>query len=256
MVELKTAPEIEQMRVAGQVVAAALTAVKKHAAVGVPLKELDGVAREVLAAAGAVSLFEGYQPGFANSPFAGVICTSVNEGVLHGLPSDRRLEDGDLLNVDCGASVDGWCADSATSFVVGTPRPEDLELITTTERALEAGIAAAVPGGRLGDIGAAIGEIGRQARVGTNLDFGGHGIGRRMHEDPHIPNGGQPGRGMKLRPGHVIAIEPWFWHGTGYAYVIEDDGWTLRSAEGTRGAHAEHTVAITPDGHEILTFRT
>lgn len=255
MVELKTAAEIEQMRTAGQVVAAALTAVKKEAAVGVSLRELDEVARDVLRTAGAVSLFEGYQPGFATSPFSGVICTSVNDAVLHGLPSDIRLADGDLLNVDCGASVEGWCADSAMSFVVGTPRAEDLQLIATTEKALAAGIAAAVPGGRLGDVGAAIGAVGHAAGVGTNLDFGGHGIGRRMHEDPHIPNGGQPGRGLKLRPGHVIAIEPWFWQGPGTVYVIDEDGWTLRSADHTRGAHAEHTVAITDHGPEILTAR-
>ncbi|TDO49217.1 methionyl aminopeptidase [Kribbella sp. VKM Ac-2527] len=255
MVELKTAAEIEQMRAAGQVVAAALTAVKKEAAVGVSLRELDEVARDVLRSAGAESLFEGYQPGFAGSPFSGVICTSVNDAVLHGLPTDYRLADGDLLSVDCGASIDGWCGDSATSFVVGTPRAEDLDLIATTERALAAGIAAAVTGARIGDIGAAIGEIRHQAGVGTNLDFGGHGIGRRMHEEPHVPNGGNAGRGLKLRPGHVLAIEPWFWHGPNTVYVIDDDGWTLRSASGTRGAHAEHTVAITENGPEVLTAR-
>jgi methionyl aminopeptidase len=255
MVELKTAADIEQMRAAGKVVAAALTAVQAEATIGVSLRELDEVARDVLRSAGAVSLFDGYQPGFATIPFSGVICTSVNDAVLHGLPSDLRLADGDLLNVDCGASIDGWCADSATSFVVGTPAPEDLELIAITEEALAAGIAAAVPGARLGDIGAAIGAIGHRAGVGTNLDFGGHGIGRRMHEDPHVPNGGPPGRGLKLRPGHVIAIEPWFWHGPGSTYVIDEDGWTLRSADHTRGAHAEHTVAITESGPDILTQR-
>ncbi|QNE22935.1 type I methionyl aminopeptidase [Kribbella qitaiheensis] len=255
MVELKTAAEIEQMRTAGKVVGAALTAVKKQAAVGVSLRELDEVARDVLRSAGAVSLFDGYQPGFATNPFRGVICTSVNDAVLHGLPSELRLADGDLLNVDCGASIDGWCADSATSFVVGTPNADDLELIAATEQALAAGIAAAVPGARMGDIGAAIGEVGHKAGVGTNLDFGGHGIGRSMHEEPHVPNGGQPGRGLKLRPGHVIAIEPWFWHGPGSVYVIDEDGWTLRSADKTRGAHAEHTVAITDSGPQILTSR-
>ena len=202
MVELKTAAEIEQMRAAGRVVAAALAAVrKKEAAVGVSLRELDEVARDVLASAGAVSLFEGYQPGFAGSPFSGVICTSVNDAVLHGLPSDVRLADGDLLNVDCGASVDGWCADAATSFVVGTPRAEDLELIATTEQALDAGIAAARPGARLGDIGAAIGEVGRAAGVGTNLDFGGHGIGRRMHEEPARPERRPAGPRPQAPPG-------------------------------------------------------
>ncbi len=254
MVELKTPAEIEQMRTAGRVVANALQAVKKEASVGVSLRELDEVARDVLRSAGAVSLFEGYQPGFATSPFSGVICTSVNDAVLHGLPTDLKLADGDLLNVDCGASVDGWCADSAISFCIGTPHPEDLELIATTERALAAGIAAAVDGNRLGDISAAIGRIGHDAGLGTNLDFGGHGIGHRMHEDPHIPNGGRPGRGLKLRAGHVFAIEPWFWSGPGSTYRIDEDGWTLRSADQTRGAHAEHTVAITPTGPEILTL--
>ncbi|WP_328526242.1 type I methionyl aminopeptidase [Kribbella sp. NBC_00359] len=254
MVELKTPAEIEQMRTAGRVVANALQAVRKEASVGVSLRELDEVARDVLRSAGAVSLFEGYQPGFATSPFSGVICTSVNDAVLHGLPTDLKLEDGDLLNVDCGASVDGWCADSAISFSVGTPHPEDLELIATTERALAAGIAAAVDRNRLGDISAAIGRIGHDAGLGTNLDFGGHGIGHRMHEDPHIPNGGRSGRGLKLRAGHVFAIEPWFWSGPGSTYRIDEDGWTLRSADQTRGAHAEHTVAITPAGPEILTL--
>ncbi|GAA1563745.1 type I methionyl aminopeptidase [Kribbella hippodromi] len=254
MVELKTPAQIEQMRAAGRVVANALAAVKKAAAVGVSLLELDEVARDVLRSAGAVSTFDGYQPGFAPAPFRGVICTSVNDAVLHGLPSDLRLQDGDLLNVDCGASVDGWCADAATSFCVGTPRPADLELIATTERALAAGIAAAVDGGRITDIGAAIGHIGTQAGLGTNLDFGGHGIGRRMHEDPHLANGGRPGRGLKLRTGHVFAIEPWFWTGPSSTYRIDPDGWTLRSTDQSRGAHAEHTVAITPTGPQILTL--
>jgi methionyl aminopeptidase len=254
MVELKTTAEIEQMRAAGRVVASALAAAKKEAVAGVSLRELDEVARDVLRSAGAVSLFEGYQPGFATSPFIGVICTSVNDAVLHGPPGDLVLQDGDLLNIDCGASIDGWCADSAISFCVGTPRAEDLELIATAEEALAAGIAAAVPGNRLGDISAAIGQIGKAAGVGTNLDFGGHGIGRRMHEDPHIPNGGRPGRGLKLRLGHVFAIEPWFWSGPGSTYVIDDDGWTLRSADATRGAHAEHTVAVTESGPQILTL--
>jgi methionyl aminopeptidase len=254
MVELKTPAQIEQMRAAGRVVGGALAAVKRAATPGVSLLELDAVARGVFRLAGAVSLFDGYQPGFAGTPFRGVICTSVNDAVLHGLPSSLRLEDGDLLNVDCGASIDGWCADAAISFCVGTPRPEDLELIATTETALAAGIAAAVEGNRLGDVGAAIGRIRQAAGVGTNLDFGGHGIGRRMHEEPHLANDGRPGRGLKLRAGHVFAIEPWFWSGPGSDYTIDADGWTLRSADHTRGAHAEHTVAITSAGPQILTL--
>src|SRR3954447_18244684 len=182
MVELKTPAEIEQMRAAGRVVANALAAVKKSAAVGVSLRELDEVARDVLRSAGAVSLFEGYQPGFATSPFSGVICTSVNDAVLHGLPSDLRLEDGDLLNVDCGASINGWCADAATSFCVGTPRPEDLELIATTEEALAGGNGAAGEGHPHGDHRPAMRTLCKPENRRPNPRLRGHGVGRRMHE--------------------------------------------------------------------------
>jgi methionyl aminopeptidase len=253
MVELKSPEEIARMREAGRVVARVLETVRKHAAVGTTLADLDGLAREVVRDAGAVSTFDGYLPRFAQTPFKGVICTSVNDAVLHGLPDDTRLADGDLLSVDCGVTVDGWAGDAAVSFVVGEPRDGDAELISATERALEAGIAAAQPGNRLGDIGRAIALIGNRDGLGTNLDFGGHGIGRTMHEEPHVPNGGRPGRGLPLQPGLVIAIEPWFWRGPTTRYVIGDDGWTLRSSDGSRGAHAEHTVAITADGPVILT---
>ncbi|HEY3000789.1 MAG TPA: type I methionyl aminopeptidase [Kribbellaceae bacterium] len=253
MVELKTPGEIAAMREAGKVVARVLATVREHAAVRTTLLDLDALARDVLRETGAVSAFDGYHPRFAPTPFVGVICTSVNDAVLHGLPDKTTLADGDLLNVDCGVTVDGWAADAATSFVVGEPRDGDLELIAATEEALAAGIAAARPGNRLGDIGRAIAMVGDRAGLGTNLDFGGHGIGRTMHEDPHVPNGGRPGRGLPLQPGLVIAIEPWFWHGTTSAYKIDKDGWTLRSSDGSRGAHAEHTVAITADGPVVLT---
>ncbi len=253
MVELKSAGEIAAMREAGRVVADVLATVRKQASVGDSLAELDEVAWSVIKAAGGTSLFHGYQPHFARAPFAGAICTSVNDAVLHGPPGPARLADGDLVSIDCGVAIDGWAADAATSFVVGTARPEDLALIEATERAVDAGIAAAQPGARIGDIGHAIGEARRAAGVGTSLDFGGHGIGRRMHEDPHIPNDGRPGKGFAIRPGLVMAIEPWFWHGTHDRYVIDDDGWTLRSADGSRGAHAEHTVAVTADGPVVLT---
>ena len=254
MVELKSPQEIAKMREAGRVVAGVLATVREHAAVGTTLLELDAVGRDIIRENGAVSAFDGYHPRFAQTPFVGVICTSVNDAVLHGLPDKTRLEDGDLLNVDCGVTLDGWAADAATSFVVGEPRDGDLELIATTEHALAAGIEAARPGKRLGDIGRAIALIGDRAGFGTNLDFGGHGIGRTMHEDPHVPNGGRPGRGLPLQPGLVIAIEPWFWRGSTSAYRIDKDGWTLRSSDGSRGAHAEHTVAITSEGPVILTL--
>ena len=139
-----------------------------------------------------------------------MICASVNDAALHDIPGRRRLKDGDLLSIDTGATLDGWTADAAISVQVGHPHQEDTRLIDTTARALQAGIAAAVPGGRLGDISAAIGAAGHAAGYGVPADFGGHGIGRTMHEDPHIPNAGRPGRGLRLVPGLVIAIEPWF----------------------------------------------
>jgi methionyl aminopeptidase len=183
-----------------------------------------------------------------------VLCTSVNDAVLHGLPHDYRLRDGDLLSLDFAASVEGWVADSAVSMVVGDARAEDLALIAVTEEALAAAIEKAVVGNRLGDISHVIGERARAAGLGVNLQFGGHGVGRTMHGDPHVANDGRPGRGLRLQPGLVIAIEPWFLASTDQIYT-DRDGWTLRSADGSRGAHSEHTVAITEDGPVVLTAR-
>ena len=253
MVEIKTAAEIQAMRAAGQVVAQILAAVHDQAKAGMRLTELDEIARDVLARAGAFSPFLGYQPGFAPVPFPAAICTSVNDAALHGIPGRYRLADGDLLSVDSGAVLDGWTADAAISFTIGPPGPADARLIGTTSAALSAGIAAAVPGARIGDISAAIGAAGRAAGYGICTDFGGHGVGRAMHEDPHIPNEGPPRRGRRLVPGLVIAIEPWFLAGGKDVYQIDDDGWTIRSGDGSRAAHVEHTVAVTEDGPQILT---
>lgn len=253
MVEIKTPGEIQAMRAAGKVVAAALAATREAAAPGVTLKELDDIAHEVIRQAGATSPFLGYKPAFAPVPFPAVICASLNDQALHGIPDSRRLADGDLLSVDCGAVLNGWAADAAISFTIGTARPADISLIDTARAALDAGIRAAVPGNRVGDISAAIGRVGRAGGYGINIDFGGHGVGHTMHEDPSVPNEGRPGRGFKLRPGIVIAIEPWFMAGGDDGYVIDDDGWTIRSADGSRAAHVEHTVAVTPDGPLILT---
>ncbi len=255
MVEIKTAGEIQAMRAAGQVVAQILAAVQDQAKAGMRLTELDEIARDVLAGAGAVSPFLGYQPGFAPVPFPAAICTSVNDAALHGIPGRYRLADGDLLSVDSGATLDGWAADAAISFTIGPPPPftADARLIATTSAALSAGIAAAVPGARIGDISAAIGAAGRAAGYGICTDFGGHGIGRAMHEEPHIPNEGAPRRGRRLVPGLVIAIEPWFLAGGKDVYRIDDDGWTIRSGDGSRAAHVEHTVAVTADGPQVLT---
>jgi methionyl aminopeptidase len=253
VVEIKTQREIQAMRAAGQVVAQILAAVQDRARAGMRLTELDEIARDVLARSGAVSPFLGYHPGFAPVPFPAVICTSVNDAALHGIPGRYRLADGDLLSVDCGAVLDGWAADAAVSFTIGPPEPADARLIAVTQDALRAGIAAAVPGARVGDISAAIGAAGRAAGYGICTEFGGHGVGRAMHEDPHIPNEGPPGRGRGLVPGLVIAIEPWFLAGGRDVYRIDDDGWTIRSGDGSRAAHAEHTVAVTEDGPQVLT---
>jgi methionyl aminopeptidase len=254
MVELKTEAELGAMREAGRVVARALEAMRERAAVGVSLLELDEVARGVLADAGAKSPFLNYRPDFAPVPFPAVICSSVNEVIVHGIPDDYRLADGDLVSLDFGAELDGWVGDSAISFTVGEPRPADVTLIETARRALDAGIAAAIAGNRIGDIAAAIGAICRAAGYGIPKGFGGHGVGRRMHEDPHVPNEGPAGRGAKLVPGLVIAIEPMLLSGGSDTYLVAQDGWSLYTVDRTRAAHVEHTVAITEDGPRILTF--
>ncbi|MEV7940632.1 MULTISPECIES: type I methionyl aminopeptidase [unclassified Kitasatospora] len=255
MVEIKSDAALDAMREAGRVVADALAAVQDAAAVGVSLLELDEVAHGVLRAAGATSPFLGYRPSFAPVPFPAVICASVNDAVVHGIPGGYRLRDGDLVSIDCGALLDGWAGDSAVSFTVGAARPEDAVLIDTTRRALEAGIAAAVVGNRIGDIAHAIGKVARAGRYGLLEGFGGHGIGRSMHEDPHVPNEGRPGRGYPLRPGLVLALEPMLTAGGRGDYHTDPDGWTLRTTDGSRAAHIEHTVAITEDGPRVLTLR-
>ena len=254
MVEIKTPGEIQAMRASGRVVARILGTARAQAKAGMRLTELDEAARAVLAEAGATSPFLGYRPSFASVPYPAAICTSVNDAALHGIPDHYRLTDGDLVSVDCGAVLDGWAADAAISFTIGQPRPADARLIATTEAALRAGIAAAAPGARIGDISAVIGAAGRAGGYGICTDFGGHGVGRAMHEDPHIPNEGRRGRGHRLAPGLVIAIEPWFLAGGEDSYYIDDDGWTIRSGDGSRAAHAEHTVAVTADGPQVLTL--
>ncbi|MEV0645723.1 type I methionyl aminopeptidase [Phytomonospora sp. NPDC050363] len=253
MVELKTPSQITAMREAGRVVAQALAAVRAHAAVGVSPRELDDVAGKVIADAGATPAFLNYLPGFAKTPYPAVTCISVNDAIVHGIPGEDPLAEGDLVSVDCGAFVDGWCGDSAVTFAVGEPAPADAALMEATERALHAGIAAAVPGAKMGDVSAAIGEVCRAGRFGLLAGYGGHGIGRRMHEDPHVPNEGRAGRGLRLRPGLAIAIEPMFNIGGRDDSRLDADGWTIRTVDGTRAAHFEHTIAITEDGPRILT---
>ncbi|WP_438290822.1 type I methionyl aminopeptidase [Streptomyces sp. HUAS TT7] len=254
MVEIKSDTQMDAMREAGRVVAQALAAAREAADVGVSLVELDAAAREILFKAGATSPFLDYHPEFAPVPFPATACVSVNDAIVHGIPDGYRLRDGDLVSVDFGAVLDGWAGDSAISFTVGRARPEDVRLVETAFRALDAGIAAAVVGNRIGDIAHAIEKVCRGAGYGIPDGFGGHGIGRHMHEDPAVPNEGRAGRGMVLRHGMVLAIEPMLIADGSDAYYPAADGWTLRALSGARAAHAEHTVAITDAGPRILTL--
>lgn len=242
------------MAAAGEVVAETLRTIAEKAVAGRTTADLDRIAAEILAAHHASSPFLNYHPRWAPKPFPAVLCVSVNDAVVHGIPDDTVLADGDLVSVDFGAILDGWCGDAARSFVIGTPRAADSTLIEATDAALAAGIAAVRPGNTLGDIGHAIASVAREAGYGLLANHGGHGIGRTMHEAPHVPNSGQPGEGLTLQPGLVIAIEPMLIADGTTGYVHDPDGWTLRSATGARAAHSEHTVAVTTDGARILTL--
>lgn len=254
MLELKTPNEIAAMRVTGAFIAELLDDLAGRARPGVNLLDLEHRARTLIAERGAQSCYWDYAPSFGRGPFRNVICLSVNDAVLHGLPHDYVLADGDVLTMDIAVIIDGWAADSARTVIVGTPRAEDQRLVAATEEALVAGIAAAVPGNRLGDISAAIGAVAAAYGYPVNTDFGGHGIGRTMHEDPHVSNVGRPRRGLPLRPGLTLALEPWFAAGTDQI-VYDPDGWTIRSADGSRTAHSEHTIAITDGAPLVLTAR-
>lgn len=254
MIELRTPAEIEVMRPAGRFVASVLERLEAEAAVGMNLLELDRIAHAMIRERGAESCYIDYHPSFGAMPFGKTLCTSVNDAVLHGLPSDYALQDGDMVSFDFAASVDGWVSDSAVTVIVGTPRAADERLIATTRTALDAAIAHARSGMKLGDVSAAIGDVCRAAGYSVNLEFGGHGVGRTMHGDPHVPNDGRPHRGLKLRPGLVLAIEPWLLETTD-RIVTDPDGWTLRSQDGSRGAHSEHTIAVTDGDPIVLTAR-
>ncbi|GAB4095392.1 type I methionyl aminopeptidase [Brachybacterium squillarum] len=254
MIEILSPAELVRARAAGALVGDILAELRELAAPGVTLLDLDARAAQLIDAAGAVSCYVDYAPSFGDGPFGHHLCTAVNDAVLHGMPHDTTLADGDLLTLDLALTLRGISADAAVSLTVGgASRPRDAELIAVTERALAAGIDAAVPGGRLGDVSAAIGHVLTGEGHLVNTEFGGHGIGSTMHQDPHVPNDGRPGRGLRLRPGLLLALEPWVMDGTDQL-VTDADGWTLRSANGGRAAHTEHTIAITEDGPEILTL--
>ncbi|AEI13533.1 type I methionyl aminopeptidase [Cellulomonas gilvus] len=254
MIEILSPVELRRARRTGALVADILQTLTENVTVGTNLLEVDAWTRRMIDAAGAESCYVDYAPSFGRGPFGHVICTSVNDAVLHGLPHDYALADGDLLTLDLAVSLDGVVADSAVSLLVGTARPAGSEaLIEATRRALDAGIAVAGPGVALGDVSHAIGTVLSAAGYPVNTQFGGHGVGTTMHQDPHVPNTGRPGRGYRLRPGLLLALEPWVMADTD-ELTTDDDGWTLRSATGCLTAHSEHTIAITDDGAEILTL--
>ncbi|WP_280439317.1 type I methionyl aminopeptidase [Nocardia cyriacigeorgica] len=253
MVELKSPEEIERMAVTGRFVAETLAELRERAAVGVNLLDLEAVVRERIRQRGAQSCYWDYAPSFGRGPFRNTVCLSVNDAVLHGLPFDYALRDGDVLSMDLAVSIDGWVADAATTVVVGIAAEEDLRLVRATEEALEAAIEVARPGNRMGDISAAISAVAAAYGYPVNNEFGGHGLGRTMHEDPHVSNVGRAGRGFPLRPGLTIAVEPWFARTTD-RIVTDPDGWTIRSADGSRTAHSEHTIAVTENGPRVLTL--
>ncbi|HVM11537.1 MAG TPA: type I methionyl aminopeptidase [Actinomycetota bacterium] len=250
MIIRKSPQEIDRMRRAGRIVADTILRVLDHVRPGVTTGDLDRIAEEQIRAAGAVPSFKGYR-GFPAS-----LCTSVNEEVVHGIPGTRVLEEGDLFSIDCGAIWEGYHGDSAVSVFVGEPPTAEAEkLVRVTSDALDAGIAELRPGKRLSDVGHAVQQIVEGAGFSVVREYVGHGIGQSLHEDPPIPNFGEPGRGPKIAPGLVVAIEPMVNLG-GWETRVLADRWTVVTADGSLSAHFEHTIAVTEDGPEVLTARS
>ncbi|TVP44281.1 MAG: type I methionyl aminopeptidase [Gemmatimonadales bacterium] len=248
MIELKSASEIERMAAAGAIIHALFAELEPRVVPGATTLDLDSFAEEFIRSHdGAIPLFKG-QYGFPGS-----LCTSINEEVVHGIPSaDRPLVEGDIVSVDVGVRLEGWCGDSARTFGVGNIGAQAELLLDVTRRSLDAAVAAAVPGNHVGDIGAAVEKAARGSGFHIIRDLVGHGIGRELHEDPQIPNRGKPGDGPALREGMVVAIEPMIATGTWRIRTMED-GWTMSTADNSLSAHFEHTVAITARGPRILT---
>ncbi len=243
----RTLEEIAKMRRAGRVVAEMHERTRQAARPGVTTAELDRVAREVLERRGARSNFFNYHG------FPAVICTSPNDMIVHGIPGGYRLEDGDIVSIDCGAIIEGYHADAAFTMPVGDVAPEALKLIATTEESLRKGIEQMVDGNRLSDIGHAVQSVAEAAGYSVVREYVGHAIGTSMHEEPQVPNYGPPGKGPKLRVGMVFAVEPMVNMG-GPGTRVLDDGWSVMTADGSLSAHAEHTIAILDDGPEVLTI--
>lgn len=245
MITLRSHLELRKLEDASRVVLETLDVVEKAVRPGVTTLELDRIAEEEIRRRGARPAFLGYR-GFPRT-----LCTSVNDEVVHGIPGNRSLKEGDVVGVDCGAVVEGYYGDAARTLPVGRIDPERARLLRVTREALEAGIAAARPGGRVSDIGAAIEALAFTQGYGVVRDFVGHGVGTALHEEPQVPNYGPAGRGSALKAGMVIAIEPMFNLG-GPRVKVDDDGWTVRTADGSASAHFEYTVALLPEGAVVL----
>ena len=252
LVTRKSRREIETMRRAGRLVAEVLGLVESALRPGVTAAELDALAEAHIRRAGGVPSFKDYRLDEKSPPFPGSICVSIDDEVVHGLPDDRIVREGDLVSIDAGAIVDGWHGDAARTFYVGEPPAEVAALIETTRVALMAGIAAAVPGARIGDISGAVEDVATAAGYGIVEECVGHGIGTSMHEAPDVPNYRTRARGLRLDPGLCLAIEPMLTLGSP-AVGLLSDGWTIVTRDGSLACHFEHTIAITPAGPEILT---
>ena len=250
MVSRKSRREIEKMRTAGRIVAEVLALVESELKPGVSTAHLDRLAERHIRSSGAIPSFKGY--GHRSNPFPASLCISIDEEVVHGIPGERVIRDGQIVSVDAGAIYDGWHGDGARTFLVGQPPAEVATLVDTTRLAMMAGIAAAVPDATLADISGAIEDIAKPHGYGIVRQFVGHGIGTDMHEEPQVPNYRTGARGMKLVPGICLAIEPMLTLGRGDVSV-KPDGWTVITADGSLAAHFEHTIAVTDNGPEILT---
>jgi methionyl aminopeptidase len=251
-VTLKSAAEIERMRKAGRVVAEVLALVESELRPGVSTAHLDALAEAHIRRSGAIPSFKGYPGVNPRRPFPASVCVSIDHEIVHGIPGDRTIREGQLVSIDAGAIVDGWHGDAARTFYIGDPPAEIKRLIDTTRLAMMAGIAAAVPGGHIEDISGAVEDVAAPAGYGIVRQFVGHGIGRAMHEEPQVPNYRLGRNGRKLEPGLCLAIEPMLTLGSPETRILDDD-WTIVTRDGTLAAHFEHSIAITERGPEILT---
>jgi len=250
-IRLKTERDLQFLRISGKILSRTLSLLKKEVKVGVSLKHLDNLARAFIKDEGAVPTFLGYTPDGAGKPYPAAICASVNDTIVHGIPGNYELKEGDILSIDLGVTFEGYITDSAITVPVGKISKDARRLINATEKSLQNAIYECFPGNTLGDIGYAIESVAKKAEVSVVEGLTGHGVGFELHEDPSVFNKGKKGNGMKLKPGMVIAIEPMFSLGSPYATIARDD--SFKTKDKSLSAHFEHTIAITEKGYEVLT---